>query len=674
VRFGIRQRLVFVIFFGLFVTMSLIGTYRYFMEKRALLAGTQSHGEETCKLMSALATPLLLTSDFGGLNFMAQNFIHTPDAQEVTITDAGGRQLVRAARPSLIEQRIVVGPFPILSDQTKLGEIRIAVYPAGLAGRLKAFAVSALLEQLFIFFILAVILSASVSKTITGPVQELGTALKDVIDRKDFTRRVAAGRNDEIGALAAGVNYLIERIEQFIIDMAGIATRINDLSTRIASDTREIRQNAELEATTATTVTTSVEKMSSSTLEVAESAESLATSAEETSSAILEMNTSNTEVARHTAELTNSVEDVTTSVTEMIAAIREVAGHVEALSSAAEETAASATQIDASVREVERAAQESAKLSQLVSNEARDSGVTSIREITGAVDRIKESVSRYSDLMTRLGSRSQEIGKILGVIVEVTERTNLLALNASILAAQAGEHGKGFSVVAEEIKALADRTAGSAQDIAKLIASVQKETREAVEAMNDSLAAVDEGVSRSKAAGEALDKILVSSGRSADTANMIERAMTEQSRGIKQVSEAVANVKQMMQQIASATQAQSKGTEMILHASEGMRDIARRVRIAMTEQGRGGKQIAEAAENVTARAEKIAAGTWEQRQISSQIVESMVRIQDLPRQNVKRMEGLTTAVQTLGEQAELLNAELVTMTARKSPAGAGKDA
>jgi methyl-accepting chemotaxis protein len=672
VRIGVRERLVFIIFFGLFVTMSLIGSYRYFMEKRALMAGTTARGEESCKLMAELATPLLQTSDFGGLHFMAQNFMHTPDAQEVTITDAGGRQLVRAANPALAAKRILVGPLPILSDQTKLGEISIAVYPADLDHRLRAYAVSALAEHVFIFVILAIMLTVSVSRTITKPVQALGTALKDVIDRKDFTRRVDAHREDEIGALASGVNYLIERLEKFVIDMSAIAARINELSPRIAADTREIKQNADVEATTVATVTSSVEKITSSVQSVAESAESLSASAEETSSAILEMNASNAEVARHTSDLTGSVEDVTTSVMEMIAAIREVAGHVEALSSAAEETSASAIQIEATVREVERAAQESAKLSLQVSREARDVGVTSIRETTAAVGKIKESVGRYSGMITRLGKRSEEIGKILGVIVEVTERTNLLALNASILAAQAGEHGKGFAVVAEEIKALADRTAGSAQDIAKLIATVQKETREAVAATTDSLSAVEEGVSRSQAAGAALDKILASSGRSAETANMIERAMTEQSRGIKQVTQAVGNVKQMMNQIASATQAQSKGTEMILSASEGMRDIARQVKNAMTEQGRGGKQIVEAAENVTTRAGVIASGTREQREVSRQILESMERIQDIPRQNMKRMEGLAAAVQTLGEQVELLNQELVTMTVRKASPDAGQ--
>ena len=666
---GIRQRLLFMIFSGLFVTMSLIGTYRYFVEKRNILTNIRVNGEQSCKLMSELATPYLLTSDISGLRNMVQYFMHTPDAQDVMITDSGGKPIAHAGKAILSEERITIGPLPISTNQTKLGAIRIAVYPTDLNSRLKAYAVSLLIEHLFIFTILVVVLSVSVSKTVTRPVEALGNALKDMIDRKDFTRRVESVHDDEIGALANGVNYLVERLEQFIIEMNAIASRISDLNPKIMADSREVKKNAEISAGAIVNVSTSVGEMSASIQSIAESAESLQNSAEETSSAILEMNASNQEVARHTGELTSSVEDVTSSVMEMIAAIREVAGHVETLSTAAEQTSASAVQIEATVREVERTAKESSRLSQQVSREAKDIGVRSIQETMGAMERIKDVVGRYSSLVNRLGKRSEEIGTILGVIVDVTERTNLLALNASILAAQAGEHGKGFAVVAEEIKALADRTAGSAQDIAKLIASVQKEAREAVTAMTESLDAVDVGVSRSQDAGTALEKILVSSDRSADMATLIERAMTEQARGIKQVSEAIVNVKQMMQQIAAATQAQSKGTEMILNSSEEMRDIGRRVQHAMAEQGRGGKQIVEAAENVTVRAAKIAAGTKEHRQASRQIQDSIERIQNLPRENVKRMESMAATLKTLGEQADLLNQELVTMTVRRGNRG-----
>jgi methyl-accepting chemotaxis protein len=659
---GVRQRLIILIFSGLFATMGLIGTYRYFMEKRDLLAVARGQGEQSCRLMADLAAPYLLTSDFGGLHAVVQNFMHTPDAQEVTITDREGRQLINTVRPVLSAGRIVIGPLPVISDTARLGEVRIAVYPADLEKRLSAYAVGTIIEHLFIFVLLAGILSLSVTRTIIAPVKELGDALKDVIDRKDFTRRVDAVRNDEIGELANGVNYLIERLEQFIIEMGAISSRINELSPTIAADTREAGENAGIEAEATASVSTSVAELSASIQSITESAESLTASAEETSSAILEMNASNQEVARHTAELTTSVEDVTTAVTEMIASIREVAGHVDSLQAAAEETSASAIEIEATVREVERTATESTKLSLQVSAEARDTGARTIHETMNAINVIKDAVERYSGLVTRLGGRSEEIGNILGVIVEVTERTNLLALNASILAAQAGEHGKGFAVVAEEIKALADRTAGSAQDIAKLVTAVQKEAKEAVAAMSDSLTAVNEGVRRSREADAALETILGSSSRSAEMAAMIERAMTEQARGIQQVSAAVTNVKQMMSQISVATQAQSKGTEMILRATEDMRDISRRVKIAMAEQGHGGKRIATAADNVAVRAGAIAAVTREQRQATGQILGSLERIQNLPRENMKRMEGMAAAITTLAEQAVLLRQELVNVT------------
>jgi hypothetical protein len=149
-------------------------------------------------------------------------------------------------------------------------------------------------------------------------------------------------------------------------------------------------------------------------------------------------------------------------------------------------------------------------------------------------------------------------------------------------------------------------------------------------------------------------------------ATMIERAMTEQARGIRQVSDAITNVMHMASQIASAMQAQSKGTEMILHTAEEMRDTSRRVKIAMTEQGRGGQQIAVAADNVTVRAGRIAAGTGE-RQAMEQIWR--LRRGSAPPTRTKRMEDMAAAIKTLGEQADLLGQEIVAMTAGKGAHG-----
>jgi phosphate/phosphite/phosphonate ABC transporter binding protein len=664
VTIGLRQKLIVLIFSGLFVAMAVIGTYRYFTEKQNIINTVRVHGEQSSKLLAELVGFYMQAEDLGSINTLVVNFMKSADVQTVTIVNREGQEIVHRENP-WAQKLIALPPQPIRYHDIDYGRLSISVYPENLEKRLRAHALGVLIEYLVVFGIVAGILIFTVTRSITSPIKHFVHSMNDLIERKDFTRRVGARGRNEIGDLANGINYLIERLEQFIVGMGDIAARINELSPTVATEAREVRKNAEGAAEAISNVSSSVTEMSSSIHSFSENAESLSSSAEETSSAILQMNASNQEVARHTNELAASVEDVTASVTEMIASIREVAGHIENLSSATEETSASAIQIEATVREVERAAKESATLSLQASREAQNIGVRSIHETMNAIDTIKGAVTRYSDLVTRLGKRSEEIGKILGVIVEVTERTNLLALNASILAAQAGEHGRGFAVVAEEIKALADRTAGSAQDIAKLITAVQKEARDAVTAMADSLTAVEEGVLRSQEAGVALDKILASSTRSAEMATMIERAMTEQARGIKQVSEAIANVKQMSAQIASATYAQTKGTELIQNSAEGMRDIARQVQNAMAEQERGGKQIAAAADNVTMRAGEIAGGTREQQQSIKQILEAIERIQDLPRQSVARVESLAVALDTLGGQAELLNQELVTMTVRR---------
>lgn len=650
---------------GLFAAMAVTGSYRYFMEKKSMMDGTRAQAEQSLKLMAELAVPFLIAYDYAGVYELAESFMRTPDAQEITISDKDGRQLIERKKPQMAKGTINPGPLDITSQNARLGVISLGMYPANLAERLRTLAASTLIEHLFIFLILSAILYFSVSRIVTSPAKALGERLKEVIDRRDFTWRVSGAYRGEIGSLAEGVNYLLEHLERTIIKMEAISARISELSPVIGGDSREIRKNSDAEAEAISSVSSSVAEMSASVEAIATSAESLSRSAESSSSSILEMNASSQEVARHTSDLASSVEDVTTSVAEMIASIREVAGHVSGLASSAEQASASAAQIEAAAREVEQAASEAAMLSQQVSSDAKDMGVRSIQETISAMDRIKDAVGRYSALVTRLGKRSEEIGKILAVIAEVAEQTNLLALNASILAAQAGEHGKGFAVVAEEIKALAERTAGSTQDIAKLIGSVQKEAKEAVAAMNEGMNAVENGVNRSKSAAAALDKILSSSDRSAETSVMIKKSMTEQSVGIRQVSQAFSNVKQMTAQIAAATEAESKGADMILHAAEEMREISRRVKTAMVEQTKGGSQIAAAAENVTRQAGQIASATREQRQGSRQILEAMSRVQDLPRQNITRMEGMSAALKSFTEQAELLKQEFSAIKVRK---------
>jgi methyl-accepting chemotaxis protein len=327
---------------------------------------------------------------------------------------------------------------------------------------------------------------------------------------------------------------------------------------------------------------------------------------------------------------------------------------VTILSSAAEETASAINEINGSLREVEGHAKESATLSEQVTKDAQELGMRSIQKTITGMNKIQETVVKSADVINRLGERSEEIGRILTVIDEVTKQTNLLALNAAILAAQAGEQGKGFAVVAEEIKSLANRTGASTKEIAQLIANVQAEAKDAVESVRDGAKSVEEGVSLSLEAGEALKKILDTATTSTRMAREIERATMEQTRGIRQVTEAIQRINTMVQQISKATQEQSKGSEQIMHSAEKMKDLTRQVKMSTEEQAKGSRQITKAVESVTERVQQIAGAVNEQKRGSEIIMRSVEDGRNISRQSVKVVAEMNIIVEELARQAENL--------------------
>jgi methyl-accepting chemotaxis protein len=284
--------------------------------------------------------------------------------------------------------------------------------------------------------------------------------------------------------------------------------------------------------------------------------------------------------------------------------------------------------------------------------------MTAAAEAIRGMQNINEAVEATAAVVNRLGKRSQEIGQILKVIDEVTDQTSLLALNAAILAAQAGEHGKGFAVVAEEIKDLAERTAASTQEISGLIASVQEETAESVQAMGKGLKAVEAGVSLVNVTSDVLQQVTGSSQQSSEMARAIEKTTAEQAKGVSQITETSISVAGQVEQIAEALQEQRKGSERIAKAAERMRDITRQVKTATQEQTTGSRQIANAIESVTTQASQVARSTSEQSLGVQQISDAVNRIQKITQDTVDVSIEMDMAVQALKAKADALQSEL----------------
>jgi methyl-accepting chemotaxis protein len=324
--------------------------------------------------------------------------------------------------------------------------------------------------------------------------------------------------------------------------------------------------------------------------EVVATAESLRKAIENSCGAMVGMTGSIEEVAETAESLDLAVDEAASTIEQIATSIQHVAGSTGRLSGSMDEAVSVISRIETSVEQVEQDTREASRLSQQVSQEAARGSVAVQKTIEG-MRRIRRAVQQTARGVRILGGRSKEIGEILHVIDEVAGQTNLLAINAAIIAAQAGEHGKGFATVAEEIRDLAERTAASTKEIDNLVRTVQREAAQAVDAMEEGLSSVEEGVELSNNAGEALERILERAENSSTTARAIAEEIREQAYGSKRVTQEIENIRSMVKQINLATQAQAQASTLLTRATREMKELTERVAATSLRQGHGGQAL-----------------------------------------------------------------------------------
>lgn len=494
-------------------------------------------------------------------------------------------------------------------------------------------------------------------KIVINPVKEFERASRRLAEG-DLSFTLDLKGDDEIAFTGEVLQESLKSLSSILNRIKEITIRVSKISSEVEAESREMLEGTKKETLAIENISSSIEQMNASIAEIADSTRALALSAEESASAIEEMSASISQIAENSNELFESVESISASIEQLGSSIKEVANSADELLQEADNTFTSTEEIASAVREVEANARQSAELSKKVMEEATTSGKESVEKTAQGMERIKISVETTAEYIKRLNSRSEEIGKILNVIDDITDQTTLLALNAAILAAQAGEHGKGFSVVADEIKDLAERTSFSTKEIATLIQNVQKELREAVEAMNLGLTAVDEGLKLSREASAALNRIIEKSQNSVQMASEIENSTAEQTRAIRYITETVEKFRDMAGQIAKATAEQSRGMTLLMEASERVRDVATQVKTATEEQSHQSKMIRESTESVSEKSQLISNAINEQQIGTEQIKSSLDNIIDIPSKNRNIAFKINSTVKSLASDIELVVAEM----------------
>jgi methyl-accepting chemotaxis protein len=506
--------------------------------------------------------------------------------------------------------------------------------------------------------VVAVAVGLAISRNIVRPLGQVVGNLREIAEGEaDLTRELEVSSRDEVGELASNFNRFVARLREMVERTRSVSGGLNEAVEKIRGSAREVNEGAVRQSQSLEESYRAMQGIEESVSGIAESTGTLVDSAEESSSATLELGATIEEIASQMEKLFAVVDEVSSSINEMSVASQQVTENVEILSSSTEVTASSITELDASIKEIEENAERTNRLSEEAARDAQQ-GKETVDETIRGIGAIREMVDRASAAIQELGRQSSAIGKILTVIDDVADQTSLLALNAAIIAAQAGEHGKGFAVVADEIRELAERTAVSTREIASIIGSLQSGTEEAVRAMAAGSERVHQEVERSKAAGAALEKIRSSTLKSTEQVGGIVRATQEQARGSRQITNSINQVASMLGQIATAIKQQTDGARQLARAAESMKEIASQVKHSTGEQAKGSRQINASMERIRTMIERIDGATREQTQRSRQVLEAVSSIRVISESTASRTAELDQVVETLTRQTSTLEDEV----------------
>src|ERR1700747_2402044 len=440
---------------------------------------------------------------------------------------------------------------------------------------------------------LGVVIAYRTAKSITQPLTNLMNVARAIGNTGDLEHNIDLGRDDEIGELARTCHKMVT----YLKEMAGVSEAIagGDL-------TLEVKPRSSHD-TLGNAFAKMVEGLAGLVRSVRDASSQVASASNQVAGA-------SDDSAKIGLQASSAIDEVTSTMHEMSVNVQNMVKSTQTQASSVSETSAS---IDQMVTSIQRVA-DTPKVLLDISNRSREevhSGIGTMEKATDGLNRINTTIRSSGEIIDALGTRADDIGKIVEVIDDLAEQTNLLALNAAIEAARAGEHGLGFAVVADEVRKLAEKSAQSTKEISELIQSIQKEARKAVDNMDESTAIVNEGLDLGGELNAALRKISNVVTEVYKFAQEIGAATNEQSHGSSQIARATTRLNEITHEINSAVEEQASGAQAVVKAMERMRELIQQSTSGSTELAASAEQMSKMSRELLDALERVAGKTGE---------------------------------------------------------------
>ena len=462
------------------------------------------------------------------------------------------------------------------------------------------------------------------ARSITNGVGQVSSAMSRIA-KGELDAQVNVTSNDEIGEMA----HQYGEMQAYLSEMAAVADHIanGDLSAAVTprSETDVLGNAFKKAVANLNSILTDV---SVATRSLTDAKNELGQSADQAAQATQQIAQTTNQVAEGTNQTAKSVQDVSTSMSQLDEAVAQVADGTVQTSRSVQDVNLSVDQLKTSAAGLEQTAKlrvakaaddmaanaQSAADGSRVASETAQNGAQMVQRTIDGMARIKDTVDSAAQEIARLGERSAEIGNIVAVIDDIAAQTNLLALNAAIEAARAGEQGRGFAVVADEVRKLAERVAGATKEISGLITGMQHSVESSVKVMAEGATETEAGARVAADAGAALQEILAAVDsvndqmkRIADGSEALKTSGAEMVQVVDNVQSVVEGVGEAVGSIAAVAEQNSSATEQMRVTARTVADAIQSIAGVAEENSAATEQVSASSEEMTAQVEEVTA-------------------------------------------------------------------